>query len=328
MPKVCDSHKNKDLPKISDRYLRVKNYFWNKFNFMLSICVPVYNFDVRQLAGQLSEQGKKAGIPVEILIFDDFSEAGLKTLNREVSSIKPVKYLELPENIGRAAIRNRLAKTAKYPYLLYIDADSLIPDESFIKRYLNNIYNAKIICGGTIYHKEPPENEKLLRWVYGCQREELLPEQRQKKGFSITTNNFMVSRDVMMQYPFRESIREYGHEDTVFGYDLFKSGINILHIENPVIHSGLESSTDYLAKTRVAIKNLLSVSQNLVTDKEFLNHSGLLRLRKKVKSAGLLKVTGWLFQKSEKQLEKHLKGPAPRLWVFDLYKAGYICSLK
>lgn len=328
MPKICESDKNKDLLKISDRYLRVKNYFWLKFNFMLSICVPVYNFDVRQLAGQLSGQARKAGIPFEILIFDDFSEAGYKNLNLETSSIKSARYIELPENIGRAAIRNRLAKSAKYPYLIFLDADSLIPDDSFIKRYLNNIYNAKIICGGTIYHKEPPEKEKTLRWVYGCHREELMPEQRQNKGFSITANNFMVSRDVMLQYPFRESIREYGHEDTVFGYDLYKAGINILHIENPVIHSGLESSTDYLAKTRVAIKNLLTVSQNLVTNREFLNHSGLLRLREKVKSAGLLKVTGWLFQKTESLLEKHLTGPAPRLWVFDLYKAGYICSLE
>ena len=316
------------MEKISDRYLRVIIYFWHKFNFMLSICVPVHNFDVRQLAGQLSEQGKKAGISVEILVFDDNSETGIKKINREISYTPSVKYKELPENIGRAAIRNRLAMAAKYQYLLYLDADSLVPDDNFIKRYLNNIYNAKIICGGTIYHKEPPENEKLLRWVYGCQREELRPEQRQKKGFSITTNNFMVSRDVMLQYPFRESIREYGHEDTVFGYDLFKAGINIMHIENPVIHSGLESSPYYLEKTRKAIQNLLSVSQNLVPDREFLNHSRLLLLREKVKRNGLLKTTGWLFQKSESLLEKHLTGPAPRLWVFDLYKAGYICSLK
>lgn len=295
---------------------------------MLSICLPVYNFDVRQLAGQLSEQGKKTGIPVEILIFDDNSETGIKNGNRETTSIKYVKYKELPQNIGRAAIRNRLAETARYPYLLFLDADSLIPDNIFIKRYLNNIYNAKIICGGTIYHKWPPEKVKLLRWMYGCQREELTPEQRQKKGFSITTNNFLVSRDVMLQFPFRESIREYGHEDTVFGYDLCKAGINIMHIENPVIHSGLESSPYYLEKTRKAIQNLLSVSQNLVPDREFVSHSGLLLLREKVKRTGLLKATGWLFQKSERLLEKHLTGTAPRLWVFDLYKAGYICSLK
>jgi glycosyltransferase involved in cell wall biosynthesis len=294
---------------------------------MLSICVPVYNFDVRQLAGQLSEQAKKAGIPVEILVFDDNSEADIKKINREISSTPSLKYLELPENIGRAVIRNRLAKTAKYPYLLYLDADSLVPDDNFIKSYLNNIYNAKIICGGTIYHKEPPENEKLLRWVYGFQREELTPEQRQKKGFSITTNNFLVSRDVMLQFPFRESIREYGHEDTVFGYDLFKAGINIMHIENPVIHSGLESSPDYLEKTRKAIQNLLSVSQNLVPDRDFMNHSGLLRLRKKVKRTGLLKLTGWLFRKTQHQFEKHLTGPSPKLWVFDLYKAGFLCSI-
>ena len=93
---------------------------------MLSICVPVYNFDVRQLAGQLSEQAKKAGIPVEILIFDDNSEADIKKINREISSTPSVKYLELPENIGRAAIRNRLAETAKYPYLLYLDRKSVV----------------------------------------------------------------------------------------------------------------------------------------------------------------------------------------------------------
>ncbi len=295
---------------------------------MLSVCVPVYNYDVRALARQLSGQIKELSLSAELLFYDDGSETHFREINREIAQIKSIKYIELPENIGRAAIRNLMAKAARYPHLIFVDSDSELPDTDFLKRYADNIYNASIICGGTQYLPDPTEPDKMLRWVYGRKREQLSPEERQKKGFSITANNFLVSRDVVLNYPFRENIREYGHEDTVFGFDIYKAGLPILHIENPVIHKGLETSGLYLEKTRSALRNLLIIDQYLIEDLVFQSHSVLLKLRGILKRFGLLPFASWLFKIFSGKMEKILMGNQPKLWIFDLYKAGYICSLK
>lgn len=295
---------------------------------MLSVCVPVYNCDVRKLAKQLSDQVKALSIPAEILFYDDGSENRFREINREIGSYKSVKYFELPANMGRAAIRNRLAQSARFTYLVYLDADSELPGNDFLKRYAENVYNAKVICGGTIYDSEPPEPEKMLRWVYGRKREQLSPAERQKKGFSITANNFLVSRDIILKYPFRETISGYGHEDTVLGYDLHKAGIQILHIDNPVVHKGLETSEEYLSKTGDALKNLLLIDENFINDPEFGDHSFLLKIRKLCKTLKLRRIVAWLFRKNTRVIEKNLTGPKPRLWVFDLYKIGFFCTFK
>jgi hypothetical protein len=151
--------------------------------------------------------------------------------------------------------------------------------------------------------------------------------ERQKKGFAITANNFLIRRDLLLQIPFRESIRQYGHEDTVLGYDLLQSGYHPIHIDNPVTHTGLETSAVYLEKTRMAIENLVYVSREIINDPLFINDSGLLRLRKKAKDLRLAGLCSLIFRIMEPLLRRHLTGPAPTLLLFDLYRAGYICSL-
>jgi hypothetical protein len=49
---------------------------------------------------------------------------------------------------------------------------------------------------------------------------------------------------------FSEDLKTYGHEDTLLGYDLFRNGIEIFHIDNPVEHTGLEDSSVLLRKPK------------------------------------------------------------------------------
>jgi glycosyltransferase involved in cell wall biosynthesis len=295
---------------------------------MLSVCIPVYNIDVRPLARELSLQAQSAGCPVEILIADDGSTAQVRAMNSEIGKLPGVFYQELSENTGRSAIRNYLARWAKFPSLLFLDADSLPGGSTFLEGYLLAMNLGSVVCGGTIYQDTPVAPGCKLRWVYGIHREQLTAEQRRTKGFSITANNFLVQKEILLKHPFREQIRQYGHEDTVFGYDLVKAGETILHTDNPVIHTGLEDAATYLVKTRISLRNLLFITKELITDQDFANHSGILRFRKRLEKAGLRRVTGYLFNLLSRQAEKHLAGENPRLWVFDLYRLGYICTLE
>lgn len=296
---------------------------------MLSVCIPVYNTDIRHLVRQLLQQAETFGQPVELIVMDDASEEACKLINREISTLPGITYSELPVNTGRSKIRNLMAAKARYPYLLFLDADSLLPGDHFLSTYLDHMEPGSIVCGGTAYPDERPGNpESLLRWTYGRCHEQIGPAKRKKKPFAITSNNFVIHRETFLQHPFRDSIRSYGHEDTVLGYDLWSAGIEIVHTYNPVIHTGLESSEVYLDKTQKALANLLFITRNIVTDPVFAQHSGLLRLRNILGKLGVRKMTGVIFNCFERRLRKHLTGPEPRLYLFNLYRIGYICSLE
>lgn len=295
---------------------------------MLSVCIPVYNTDVRPLVRQLVQQAESLDQPVEILVADDGSQDTYTLINREISILPGVGYSEQPDNTGRSRIRNLLASKARYPYVLFLDADSMLPGNHFLDAYIDHIGPGSVICGGTAYSEEKPHNPgSLLRWTYGRHHEQTSPAKRSKKTFAITSNNFVIHRETLLKHPFRDSILRYGHEDTVLGYDLWSAGIEIVHIDNPVIHTGLENSEVYLDKTRTALANLLQISRNIVTDRTFVQHSGLLRIRNIFDKMGLRKMAGSMFRRYEGRLRKHLTGPAPRLFIFNLYRTGYICSL-
>ena len=296
---------------------------------MISVCVPVYNTDVRPLARQLSAMADWAPFPVEILLFDDFSTLSWHEANREVSTFKGVVYRRMEKNMGRAAIRNYLARAARFPWLLFLDADSLPASLQMLEKYASALESGLVICGGTLYTPTPPDDPRLLlRWHYGGKREQLTADQRRKAGkFAITANNFLIKKEVFLQHPFRESISGYGHEDTVMGYDLLKAGIPVIHTDNPVFHTGLEPSTEYLEKTKTAASNLCFISRELIRDADFFERPGLLKTCQQLKKFRLRGVAARLFRGGESLLVKNLVGPRPRLFLFDLYRLGYLCQI-
>ncbi len=295
---------------------------------MISVCIPVYNVDVNGLAAQLSDEIQTLGVPAEAIFMDDGSSGEILILNREINNLPGICYVETFENTGRAAIRNKLGRRAVFPWLLFLDADSLLPEKGFLLRYMAAMAENTVVCGGTCYHRVPPADQlQRLRWKYGIHREQLTAQIRSKRSsYAITSNNFLLPRDIFLGTGFREEIKGYGHEDTVLGFDLNKKGIIIKHIDNPVIHTGLESSAEYLGKTRSALRNLLFIQDLLASDKEFIRSSGLLRQLQGLESVKLIRPAAFVFRLTEHQLVKNLTGPHPSLVLFDLYRLGYLCQ--
>lgn len=104
---------------------------------MLSILIPIFNFDVRPLVSDLHGQCEAAGIGYEILCFDDGSTPEFKQKNKEIWKRPNVIYREMPKNLGRSAIRNALGKAARFEYLLFMDCDSRVVSPDFIQKYLD-----------------------------------------------------------------------------------------------------------------------------------------------------------------------------------------------
>ena len=297
---------------------------------MLSVNIPVYNIEVGGLVKELVAQSATVKFPVEIRVYDDGSDENIKLQNRKISNLPGVVYTELEKNLGRSAIRNKMGLESEFEYLLFIDADSALVKPDYLSSFLENVDQKTVLCGGTTYKKEPPANKnQYLRWFYGTHREAISAAGRSnKKGFIITSNNFLVPKKVFEKIHFREDLKMYGHEDTLLGYDLHMYGIQIRHLENPVEHTGLEDGTVFLDKTRVALKSLHLISNQLLPgDIEFAQQVNFLNRYHSIRKIIPVFLLRWFFGLFHKVLENHLTGRNPKLFWFDVYKLAYFATL-
>ena len=228
---------------------------------MLSILIPVFNFDIRELVSDLILQSKACHIDFEILCYDDGSLPDYKKMNAILYQQEHVVYKELPANIGRSKIRNLLASEARYDYLLFLDCDSKLNRPDFIAAYLNFSSPDLVLCGGRDYDKAPPENlAYFLRWYYGIKRETIPAAVRQEKPYkSFMTNNVFIPKALFFTIRFDETVTGYGHEDTLFGNVLRKKNKTIRHLENPLTHIGLEPADTFIQKTEEGLRNLKTI---------------------------------------------------------------------
>lgn len=292
---------------------------------MLSILIPIYNFNVVDFAKDLSNQASLCNIDFEILCFDDGSTNEFKVKNSQITTIQGVVYNELPQNIGRSKIRNLLAENAKYEYLLFLDCDSKSNSNQFIANYIKHATPKTVVYGGRNYDaKSPQEKDIYFRWWYGLNRETITVNDRAKQPYhSFMTNNFLIPRDLFLSIKLNEELTGYGHEDTLLGIALKTKQIPILHIDNPLCHIGLESVDEFLQKTREGLQNLVVLIQSGQVD----NSIKLYRYYELVKKIGVENKVLEYYLKNKSNIEKKLKGEKPNLRWFDIYKLGYLISL-
>jgi glycosyltransferase involved in cell wall biosynthesis len=238
---------------------------------MLSIAIPTYRYDVRPLVAELLRQVATMEEPVEILVYDDASPDDGDWGRAELRTTPGIHYLELKKNLGRAAIRNKLAKEATQEYVVMMDADGK-PPANFIGCYLDAVVdhqqalgaNQALVCvGGRRYQDDPPGDQTYhLHWWYGQERESPGPVQRQGNGWlGFQSNNFLVSRALLLAHPFDETHTGYGHEDTLWGQQFAGQHVQLRHPDNPVVHLGLEPNHVFLSKQKEAIRNLRLLHQ-------------------------------------------------------------------
>lgn len=296
---------------------------------MLSILVPVYNFNIVSLVQELQKQASLAGIPFEIIVMDDASSVLLKDQNKEVASLSGVIFIELSENIGRSRIRNKLASMATYSSLLFMDCDAEVPDPEYIKNYLPYCGKDVVVCGGRTYHSEPPEEpEHILRWLFGVHREQIPATIRSQKPYhSFMTANFMISKAVLSRIRFDESIIQYGHEDTLFGFELRRNNIPVIHIQNPLVHIGLEIAREFLRKTSESVANLLSLVEQGKISLDDCHDIRLLRAYESLRRMHMVKLYLKLYNQVERTVMRNLTGNNPSLFAFDLYKLFLLTKL-
>lgn len=286
-----------------------------------TILIPVYQFYVVPLVKQLVQMADALTEDYEIIVIDDASDDIFKQKNAVLNDIKQVEYIENKQNIGRSKIRNLLFSKAKYASCIILDCDVLIAKDTFLVNYLKNLTDQNVVVGGHIYLKKPPKDkQKYFHWYYG-QKSEVIPfEQRIKNAYqSFMTNSFAINKALFNKIRFDENITEYGHEDTLFGIALAQHEIAILHINNPVVHIGLETETIFLQKQEKAIQNLAKLYQQEQYHKLLFENVKLLRFYEAFKESKWLNVIIYLIENFSK-LPILSRIGALRLVNFNLWK--------
>ncbi|GAB2952447.1 hypothetical protein GCM10027048_16940 [Hymenobacter coalescens] len=289
----------------------------------LSILIPVYNRAVHALVEQLQAQLASWPGPVEIRLLDDGSGADARAQNRRLlPASADLFYTELPQNVGRAAVRNQLVAQARYPWLLLLDNDSLLPDNAFLARYAAAREQTPALVGGTCYREQPPPQPELrLRWHYGRQREQRPGAVRQQDPYAqLTINNLLIRAEVFRRFGLDESLTRYGHEDTKFGWRLREARVPVRHLDNPVEHDGLEPAEAFLRKSADAVRNLLRLYQTEGLGSE----TRLLRAALHLRRLGLAAPAGAALRAAEPWLRRRVLGAAPDLRAFDLLKLSWL----
>ncbi len=295
---------------------------------MISILIPNYGQDIKKLIEDLLFQAKRVSFPVEIWIGDDASKENVYLENKKLEDHPIVRFIRKESRVGRSAIRNLLAEKSRYPNLLFIDSDAKIKDSGFLQNYFDQLGKYKVIVGGTAYQKDTPENSsELLRWKYGKEKEEKPAFVRASRPWaSFSSFSFLIEKKLFLKIRFDEGIIDYGHEDTFFGYQLKKNSIPVLHIDNQLIHLGLDNAAHFIEKTCKGVEGLWNLFEKTGFDPEFSSDNTLLKRFegvRKLKMQGILK---WKFDMFKKQLEKNLLGEQPSILLYQLYKLGYLCS--
>lgn len=289
---------------------------------MLSILIPSYNFDIRKLVHQLHEQGVLLEIPFEIICVEDASLKQYVELNQSIKLLTFVSYQVLSDNFGRSKIRNYLATQAQYEYLLFMDCDSMPTSKQYLSNYIKQVHPNQLLYGGRSYQQKPPNSPELyFHWYYGTHREQSTAQKRQKNAYqSFMTNNFLIPKKVFENIRFDEALKQYGHEDTLFGLELKQQGIPIQHLDNPLEHIGIELNHVFLKKSEKAIQNLYALHKKHSIEKEIR----LLRFFIRTKKLYLHTFISVIYFLLKKIITKNLFSPSPQLILFDFYKLGYL----
>lgn len=288
---------------------------------MLSILIPTYNYNVFPLVQDLHKMAIKENISFEIIVLDDAST----NIFPPIVSYDNLYYLKNDSNLGRTLTRKKLAETAKYNTLLFLDSDVQPVSEDFIKNYISYLGKFDVVLGGVAYIKENPDPTKTLRHKYGRLREEKTAIERNKTPYgAVLSGNLMISKDVFLENNYSESHNLYGM-DIYFSYRLYKNNISVIHIDNPVYHIGLEDNEVFLKKSLQAVE---SRKQLLANADGIENINGLLKHYKKLKSFGLTGITAFAFKLTGPLLKKMILKKDPNLFCLDIYRLGYICYIK
>lgn len=294
---------------------------------MLSILVPTFNTDCLPLVAdlqlqceQLEAQYGDGVFDYEILVFDDASTNETIISRNEMMEFLPkCSYERLPQNVGRAAIRNLLIDRSVFSFLLLIDADAEVCKDDFVEQYWQQRDRADVLLGGITNLAKAPRGCEL-RWRYeiNAERKRTIAIRRAHPAAEFSVFNAFFHREVFEKIRFNENAcHHYGYEDALLGWDIATAGFTILPVENPLRHLGMNPNVTFLLQTETALRTLVQIG------KPMTEHARVARMWNRLRRLRLNWFYKWSFRILAPLLRFNLLSRHPSVFVLNLYKLGY-----
>ena len=286
----------------------------------LSILVPVYNYACLSLITTLHQQAEAIdGLLYEIIVVEDGSNQ-LETLhvNSQIETLTHCRYIIRKDNIGRASIRNFLAREALYDWLLFVDSDMKVLSSTFLINYLLTSLTDMVVYGGNSIGSDITTAECQLKYRYEkCAERTHRPAQRAlQSNRSFNTSNFLINRTLMLRVPFNSNIRTYGYEDVLFGKSLLEEGVGVTHIANPLGFDHYENNESFLAKIEESLHTLYAFHHELQA------YSPIIKVVDRLTKMRLIFPVGLFYDLFRSVVRRNLLGSCPSLTLFNIYKLG------
>lgn len=271
---------------------------------MLSILIPVYNYNVVPLVKKLHQQALLLNVFFEIIICDDASTETYN--NKELIKLNYVRLLFNKQNLNIAKTRNRLLSAANFQWIIFVDADVIPTTDFFLATYWNKRNKGVFFSGGFTYPQNN-NNNNSLRLLYGKRIE-------QHKHLRTCCNIFF-NREIIHTL-FDETIVNYGFEDTLFYLEVEKKH-KITYVNNKVYHYSTDRNSDFLAKTKKACQTL---AQLIEDNKLQINDVQLSKKYNRIVAFRLPFILSFLKFFFYGRLQKNLTGNNPKLFYFKWFK--------
>lgn len=222
----------------------------------LSVLTPFFRYDPSALLRAFG----RAPAGVEFILLDDGS-ASAELVSNVVSAAQatgaPARVIVCGENIGRARGRNRLIAEAQGDYVLFLDADMLPDTSAFLSVWLGVIetQEPRVAFGGlSLVHAARTTDTALHHALFARSDCQPARHRARRAAQATASSNLLVERAFLQAHPFDDNFTGWGFEDTDWALDVSRIE-DIMHVDNPATHAGLDDVTTLMRKASEAGPN-------------------------------------------------------------------------
>ncbi|WP_292022717.1 MULTISPECIES: glycosyltransferase family 2 protein [unclassified Brevundimonas] len=229
------------------------NAAWAAARPTISVLIPFLRDDPQALMELLDREAEALNGAVELILLDDgTTDAALtERLRAAADALRlPVRLISLPCNEGRARGRNRLTTAARGHAYLFLDSDMRPDTPHFLQtwRALVAETDPAAAFGGFSLDQAPTDARFAVHRALSAASEcvpaatrALTPEKY------VYTSNLLVRRDVFAAESFDPGFTGWGWEDVEWAMRVSRR-FDVVHIDNPATHMGLDTVEDLARK--------------------------------------------------------------------------------
>ncbi len=286
----------------------------------VSVLTPFYRYDP---SAMLKAFGR-APAGVEFILLDDGSasaELVANVVTAAQATGAPARIIVSEQNLGRSKARNRLITEALGDYVLFLDADMAPDTPAFLSVWLGiiNTQEPRVAFGGlSLAHAERTDETALHYALFGRSDCKSARHRARRAAQATASSNLLVERNFLLAHPFDDLFTGWGFEDVDWALDVSRIE-EIMHVDNPATHVGLDDVSTLMRKSAEAGPNFARLARkHPLQVKHFAAHRIARALRATPARKTQQRLYSWL--------ARDPRGVAPmgvRCAAFKLFRASH-----